>query len=230
MIGWLAALGPAAARGQMTTTTTSSSGLVEQGTTGPIVWNLGGTLNVPLSTSGSHQYAGWGFAAGLTYNVAPWGGIQLEYGADWSTLKTGTYAGVQGVGGNTFFQYFNLNLLVRPYHSGPVGLYLVGGGGLYYRRVDVTQVTGTTLAPYCDPWLYYCSVVPVSTASLLGTRSSWNGGLDVGAGVTFALSDTSRLYLEARYHYVFGPSYTAPDGSTRKADGQFLPLTIGVRF
>jgi hypothetical protein len=228
MVGWLAALGPVMARGQ--TTTTSSSGLAEQGVTGPIVWNLGGTLNVPLSNSANHQYVGWGFAAGLTYNVAPWGGFQLEYGADWSTLKTGSYAGATGVGGNTFFQYFNLNLLARPFHTGHVGLYLMGGGGLYYRRVTVTQITGTALAPYCDPWLYYCSAVPVSTASVLGTRSSWDWGLDLGVGMTFALSLTSSLYLEARYHYIFGPSYTATDGSTRKADGVFLPITIGVRF
>jgi opacity protein-like surface antigen len=203
----------------------------EEGFTGHhIVWNLGGMLNVPLSGTADRQDVGWGFTAGFTYNLNLQTGIQLEYGASWANLKTGKLA-TAGIDGNTFFQYFDLNLLVRPIHPmNRVSFYLLGGGGLYYRSVDVTQVQGTTLAPYCDPWLYYCSVVPVTASSLIGSRSSWNWGLDVGVGVTFALSPLTRLYLEARYHYVFGPSYTDASGSSRTLDGQFLPLTLGVRF
>jgi hypothetical protein len=39
-----------------------------------------------------------------------------------------------------------------------------------------------------------------------------------------------RLYLEARYHYIFGPSFTAADGRKRSADGQYVPITLGIRF
>jgi len=224
-IGCLVALAPALAWGQEYEVVAP-----EMGVTGRIVWNLGAQMNVPLSSTADRQDLGWGFAAGATYNASPWGGVQFEYGADWANLKTGSLAN-NGIHGNTFFQYFNLNLLVRPVHPAhAIGFYLIGGGGLYYRSVHVTRVDGTTLAPYCDPWLYYCSVVPVTASSVIGSRSSWDWGVDVGAGVTFALSPVTRLYLEARYHYIWGPSFTAPDGSTRSANGEFVPVTLGIRF
>ena len=117
---------------------------------------------------------------------------------------------------------------VHPYRS--VGFYLIGGGGLYYRSVTVTRYQGTTLAPYCDPWLYYCSAVPVSASSVLGTRSRWDWGLDVGAGVTFTVSPPVSLYFEVRYHYIFDGTFTDSSGKKTSADGQYLPITLGVRF
>jgi hypothetical protein len=224
-IGCLVALAPARAWSQWETTP-------EEGMTpgAPIVWNLGGTLNVPLGSTADRQYVGGGFAAGVTYNPTAVAGIQFEYGADWASLKTGRLQNA-GIYGNTFFQYFNLNLIVRPGHPhGPVGFYLIAGGGLYYRSVDVTRVTGAATGIYCDPWLYFCSTGTVATTSLVGSRSSWNGGVDGGVGITFALSPMSRLYLEARYHYVWGPSFTDLNGNSHSLDGQFLPLTVGVRF
>jgi opacity protein-like surface antigen len=225
-IGWLVALAPAQSWGQ----TWAPPEAPEMGVTGRLVWNIGGTMNVPLSSTADNQDLGWGFAVGLTYNPSLWGGIQFEYGADWANLKTGKAAGL-GIHGTSFFQYFNLNLLVRPVHPlGAVGFYLIGGGGLYYRSVDISRIDGTVPVTYCDPWLYYCSVVPATSSTLLATRSSWDWGLDAGVGVTFALSPVTRLYLEARYHYIWGPEFTAQDGSKHSANGQYIPLTLGVRF
>jgi opacity protein-like surface antigen len=221
VLGCLAALAPAGARAQMYET--------ETGVAGPLVWNIGGTLAVPLGKSADRTDVGGGFTLGLTYNPAMWGGVQFEYGAAWSNLKN--TSGLAQIAGHGFLQYFDLNLLVHPvHHQRGVGFYLVGGGGLYYRSVTVTKYEGTTLAPYCDPWLYYCSAVPVSASSVLGSRSSWDWGLDAGAGITFAVSPAARLYFEVRYHYIFGPSFTNSNGSTTHADGQYLPLTLGVRF
>jgi opacity protein-like surface antigen len=203
----------------------------EMGFTGPLVWNIGGALLVPLSDSADRVDVGGGFAVGLTYNPSPFAGVQFEYGVDWANLKTGRLQSV-GIGGNALLQYFNLNIGLHPAPSPAraIGFYVLGGGGLYYRSVDVTRATGTAVVPYCDPWLYYCSAVPVSTATLIGSRSSWDWGLDAGVGVTFAVSPPVRLYLEARYHYIFGPSFTDNTGAKRTADGQYLPITLGVRF
>jgi opacity protein-like surface antigen len=194
-----------------------------------ITWNVGGQVAFPLGAQADRVGTGWGFAVGLTYNPAPVYGIQLEYAADWASLLSGKLANA-GITGDAFMQYFDLNAVVRPLHTGRVTLYLVGGGGLYYRRATVTQITGTALAPYCDPWLYYCSVVPVATGSVIGARSSWDWGLDAGVGLAIGAITHVRFYVEARYHYIFGPSYNAPGGGTRTADGQFLPLTVGARF
>jgi hypothetical protein len=225
VLGCLAALAPLGARGQYY----GPPADVETGFTGPLVWNFGGTLAVPLGHSADRTDVGGGFALGLTYNPANWGGIQFEYAAVWSNLKN--KVNLANISGHGFLQYFDLNLLVHPAHAGrAVSFYLVGGGGLYYRSVTVTQYQGTTLAPYCDPWLYYCSAVPVSAASVLGSRSTWDWGLDAGIGVTFLVAPPVRLYLEARYHYIFGPSFTNSSGSKQSADGQYIPITFGVRF
>lgn len=225
VLGCLAALSPAQARGQ----SQGQEYLYDTGVTGRLIWNLGGTLAVPLGDSADRVNVGGGFAVGLTYNPKPTFGAQFEYGVDWSTLKTGKLAN-NGIGGNALLQYFNLNAVLHPVRRGRTGLYLLGGGGLYYRGVDVTRVEGTAIVPYCDPWLFYCSAVPVEASSVLGSRSRWDWGLDAGIGFTFGLAPPIRLYVEMRYHYIFGPTFTAADGSKRSADGQYLPLTLGLQF
>ncbi len=220
MLGCMAALAPGLAKGQ---------GYAEPGVTGPIGWNIGGTIAFPLGDSADRVNVAGGLAAGVTFNFARNFGAQLEYGADWSSLKTGQLQNV-GIGGNALLQYFDLNLVFHPTRAGAIGFYLIGGGGLYYRGAEVTKAEGTIIQPYCDPWLYYCSAVPVPVESILGSRSSWDFGLDGGVGMTFAIAPPLRLYLEARYHYIFGPSYTAANGERRAADGQYLPLTLGLRF
>jgi hypothetical protein len=202
----------------------------EVGLVGPLVWNFGGQVAFPLGPSADRVGTGWGFAVGLTFNPKPVYGLQFEYGADWASLLTGKVGAGSDITGDAFLQYFDLNAVLRPIHSGRVTVYLVGGGGLYYRSARVTRITGTTLAPYCDPWLYYCSAVPVSTGTVLGSRHSWDWGLDAGVGLAFGAGPGVRFYLEARYHYIFGPSFTDSTGASRTADGQYLPVTLGVKF
>ena len=145
---------------------------------------------------------------------------------NWAGLNGSKLSGAlqsSGISGSTLMQYFDLNAVVRPFHSGKVGVYLLGGGGAYYRNVEVTQFEGTAVAPYCDPWLLYCSAVPVSVSSVIGSRTSWDLGLDAGIGLTYAVAPPiPRLYLEVRYHYIFGPSFTTPGGGKQTADGQFF--------
>jgi hypothetical protein len=218
------AMVPAIARGQ--------DAMVEEehGIAGPLVWNLGGQLTVPIGDTSNRTDVGGGLAVGLTYNLAAATGVQFEYGVNWSSLKTPNGLSALGIAGNGLLQYFNLNLLVRPFHLGSIGFYLIGGGGLYYRRADITRVNGTALATYCDPWFFYCSAVPVSAQSVVGSRSRWDWGVDGGIGFTLPVAQTTRLYLEARYHYVWGPTFTSASGATAHANGQFLPITFGVRF
>ena len=83
---------------------------------------------------------------------------------------------------------------------------------------------------YCDPWWYICypgGFVPVE--NVIGERSSTDFGMDFGGGVNFGV-----VYAEVRYHYIWGPEVDVPNGEAaptkRKANGQFLATTFGVRF
>ena len=225
VLGCLAALAPAQAQ----VAYPQDPYRPDVGVTGPLVWNVGGTLLFPVSDSSKRSDIGGGFTVGLTYNLSEIFGAQFEYSANWSSLKTGGLSNI-GIFGNGFLQYFNLNAVVRPFHHmGRSSFYLIGGGGLYYRSATVNRVTGTAIAPVCDPWLYYCSAVPVSTAAVIGSRSSWDWGVDAGLGFAFGLPPV-RLYIESRYHYIFGPTFTDANGARRTADGQYIPLTLGVQF
>jgi hypothetical protein len=67
--------------------------------------------------------------------------------------------------------------------------------------------------------------------AILATRSSTGFGIDVGGGVNLMVTDKASVYVEARYHYIWGPELKDEQGvSQGKANGQFFPITFGVRF
>jgi hypothetical protein len=226
LLGCLAVFAPGQANAQDAYQEAREAGLI-----GPFIWNIGGQILVPVGPSGDRTDTGGGIAIGLTYSPSSSYkyGIQFEYAVDWSNVATGRLQNF-GVFGNGLFQYFNLNALWRPIHAGGVSVYFIGGGGLYYRRVEIAQVVGTGFVPICDPWLLVCSTVPVGVEDILGSRNTWDWGVDGGMGLTFGVAGTSRLYVEARYHYIFGPTFRDVNNNERKADGQFVPVTIGVKF
>jgi hypothetical protein len=201
----------------------------ERGVLGKFVWNIGGSVVIPVGPMGDRLNTGGGLNVGLTYNFHPLFGAQFEFGSSWAGLKGGSLSSF-GVGGHGWMYNFNLNAVVRPFHSGPFGFYLLGGGGLYYRYVEITQFQGNAVVPYCDPWLYYCSATSVGVSSVLGSHSEWDWGADVGGGFTLALSPTTRLYIESRYHYVWGNTYTDRNGQQHSSNGEFVPVTFGVKF
>ncbi len=98
--------------------------------------------------------------------------------------------------------------------------YLLGGVGLYWRQIALTQ---TVIAPgfFCDPWWGFCGVgyapfdAVVSNQST-GTHFAWN----VGAGVEFPISPTTSVFIEMRYLRI-----SPADQRT-----ELVPITIGMRF
>jgi hypothetical protein len=55
--------------------------------------------------------------------------------------------------------------------------------------------------------------------------------VNFGGGVSFPVGDSASVYFEARYHYIWGSDVTDSTGkSYGKANGQFFPITGGIRF
>ncbi len=125
-------------------------------------------------------------------------------------------------------QYGTVNLVARR-PTGSVRPYFVTGLGVYYRPIKVTTPGVGYVPGYCDPWWYVCfpgGFVPVE--NIVGERSSTDFGMDFGGGVMFGA-----FFFEMRYHYIWGPTIdTTGEGGaeSRKANGQFLPITFGFRF
>jgi opacity protein-like surface antigen len=203
--------------------------------------NIGGGFTFVLSDIKDHLGNGGNFVVGVTYNPSQQFGIQAEYSftalgekrisipvLPSPTASSGTPTDFFG---NSNMQYVDFNVVFRPKTEGKVTGYVVAGPGVYYRPVQVTTPGVGYVPGYCDPYWYVCypgGVVPVDY--IIGERSTTDFGINFGGGVNFAIGEHAKVYAEARYHYMWGPEVKFAGQSYGKANGQFLPLTFGIRF
>ena len=205
----------------------------------PVHVNIGGGFTVPVSDVSERFGTGGSFNIGLSIAPSPVFEIQVEY----------SYSGLAGeeteiplqptpfdvVSGNALIeshhnmQYVNFNGVLKTSGDARVKPYAIGGAGMYYRSVSLTtpDVGYTT---YCDPYWYVCYPTVVEIDRVVGDRSSWDPGINIGGGVAFAVGDDALFYVESRWHYMWGPEFTDGSGVTHKANGQYFPVTFGFRF
>ena len=216
----------------------------------PVQLTIGGGFTGVYGAASDRIGNGGNFTIGVLYKVSPLIGVQGEYA--WNGIKQKqlslpvfpTVNPLDGVPSDFFadtnMQYFGGNVLVNPAVSGRTAPYVITGLGLYYRPVSIStpSVGFTTI---CDPYWYVCYPTAVPVEQVVGSRSSTDFGMNFGGGVMFKIRDNTSMFFEVRYHYVWGPSLDdatiptqpiagVPPPTSRKANGQFLPITIGFRF
>ena len=196
-------------------------------------FSIGGGYTFALSDIRDYLGDGYNVNLGLTFNVTPVLGIQAEYSFNGLGEKQLDVPGAEvPLFANMNMQYGNFNVVIKPPVEGKARPYVVAGMGVYYRPVKVTTPSVGYVPPYCSPWYYYCwpgGLVPVDL--ILTEGSSTDFGIDFGGGVTFQASEAVGIFFEARYHYIFGPELKDASGAPQgKANGQFLPITFGLRF
>jgi opacity protein-like surface antigen len=205
----------------------------------PVQVNLGGSVTMPLSEVKDRFGTGGGFNIGVLFvpPAAPHFGVQVEYGYNHlagedktitiSQIPGGPLSGTALIESHHNMQYIDFNALARG--GGPVSPYAIGGFGMYYRQVSLTtpDVGYTT---WCDPYWYVCYPTAVAIDKVIGERSSWDPGIDLGGGISFKIGESSRFYVETRWHYMWGPTFKDTAGVEHKANGQYLPITFGFRF
>jgi opacity protein-like surface antigen len=203
--------------------------------------NIGAGYTFSLSEVRKHLGDGYNINFGITFNVTPAIGIQAEYSYNGlgkkqvnlpvSDLPDGVPTD-QPFYGDMNMQYGDFNLVFKPPTSGKAKPYIIAGVGVYYRPVKVTTPSVGYIPGYCDPWWYVCvpgGFVPID--QIIGSRSTTGFGIDFGGGVNIMVSETAAIYIEARYHYIWGPTITnSVTNESTKANGQFLPITFGIRF
>jgi hypothetical protein len=211
----------------------------------PVQLTIGGGYTGVLGPISDHVAHGGNFTIGLLFNTKSPLSFQAEYGwngmtkkqvflntssnpIDPPTTQTPFYAD-----GN--MQYFDGNLVFEPKTSGKATGYAVVGGGYYHRPINITT-PGVGFTTVCDPWWYVCYPVAVGVDKIVGERSSNDFGMDFGGGVNFRMGESASIFVEVKYHYIWGPTISqanVPAGVTltsTKANGQFLPITVGFRF
>jgi opacity protein-like surface antigen len=208
--------------------------------------NFGGGYTFALSDVRNYLGDGYNVSLGLTFNLKPKVGVQIEYGFNGLGSKEVDFPvcpSPQGCTtpvftpfyGDMNMQFVDFNVIFRGNTAGKVVPYAVAGVGYYYRPVKVTTPATGYVPGYCDPWWGFCYPGGwVSYDKIVGSRSSSDVGMDFGGGVNFRVSDAVSLYFEAKYHFIWGPEYSVTDAAGKvysgKGNGQFIPFVFGIRF
>jgi opacity protein-like surface antigen len=197
----------------------------------------------PNSEVRDHLGDGYNINFGLQFNVTPIIGIEGLYSFNGLGSKSRFFDVADTPGGPTTSREFSADMnmqygtgaVIIQQPEGNVRPYGLVGMGIYYRPVKLTTPGVGWVPGYCDPWWYYC--VPggwVEVENILAERSSTDFGMTFGGGVNMKM-----IYAEVRYHYIWGPTVEetpaqipipVPETGDRKANGQFLQVTFGVRF
>ena len=199
----------------------------------PVEVNFGGGVSFPVGNLADSFDTGWNGAIGVTFNVNPAVGVQAEYMYQRFGGPDRTFPNADPVITDTILIESNhqlhagtFNLVVRSTGGGGVGGYFLAGPGIYHRIIQLTTPS-VGFATVCDPYWLICYPAAVSTDAIVGDRSSTDFGFNFGGGLTFG--HAAKFYVEARYHYVWGPKITAA-GTEYSTNAQYFPITFGVRF
>jgi opacity protein-like surface antigen len=218
----------------------------------PVQLTIGGGFTGVYGAASDHIGNGGNFTLGVLFNMNPVVSLQGEYG--WNGIKKKqlslpVYVSPLGDGGvpTNFFadgnmQYGDFNVLLHAPTHGKAKPYAITGLGVYHRPVNITT-PGVGYTTICDPYWYVCYPTLVNVDQVVGSRSSTDFGMNFGGGVDFRVAEHASIYFEVRYHYIWGPTIGQDQVPTQpiagvpptqpkslKANGQFLPITIGFRF
>jgi Outer membrane protein beta-barrel domain len=215
----------------------------------PVDINIGFGWMFPTTDIKNDFNAGWNGTIGATFNINEKVGIVADYtyarmnGPDKQILLSATPvlgAATNGViQSNHQMHIGTFDALYKIQSSDRmVNGYVLGGGGIYHRIVQLTSpsVGYTTI---CDPFWYVCYPAAVSVDQIIGDRSENDFGINFGGGITFG--HEAKFYVESRYHYVWGktinPAVATPLTSAGAncsggctSNSAYFPLTFGVRW
>jgi len=192
--------------------------------------NLGLGVSTPLNPTASFAGAGVNAVVGVGYNIDRhnslvgqfmWSGLPANREA---LLPIRALAGAKGISGSSNLYAVTGNYRYQ-WQWKTFGVYVIAGGGVYYRQSDLSRQvdvgTGTVCGPTWEYWGYGCvSGVVSQDQTLISTGSTAPGG-NGGVGFTIRITeDGYKFYVEARYHYA----------STRGIATTLIPITLGFSW
>ena len=182
------------------------------------VFDVGAGPSFTTNLLSNYVKHGWNFTGG--------GGVRLgrsveflgEFGYHELGVQDEVIQSLQVPDGNARIMSLTGNIKF-PFGTARVRPYVIGGGGWYRRTVEFTE-PATGFVTVFDPWWGWLGDVAVPTNRVLGSVSRNAAGVNAGGGVSFAVSDRTRIFAEVRWHRAFhNPTNTT-----------IVPLTFGVSF
>jgi opacity protein-like surface antigen len=191
----------------------------------PLQWYIDAGPSFTTGTTADFLATGWTLGTGFTVHPDPGGPFAIRtnfsysrFGATNALLDEGSQASQTQITGGEG-QVFDADVdgvLRFPLNRG-VSLYVMAGGGVAHRSVELTQNVGSGGLP-CGGWFSFCGPATAGeevAASDSQTHLTWNAG----AGVDFALRGGQSWFVEARYEEIATAQPT-----------QFIPVRVGLRF
>ena len=160
------------------------------------VFEGGVGAGLPSGTASSHLNPGFSFMLGGGWKFTPQVMGLLEYGYVRSSLTDSALSAAGQLDG--YNRYWSLTINPRYYlrKTGRWNGYVTGGYGLYSRRLAFTDPSQAV--PICDPFYGFCDS---SGAPIVAEFTNYNGGVNAGGGLTYALGESGfKVFADARYH------------------------------
>lgn len=189
-------------------------------------FDIGGGVSTPLNPTSKYIGINGNFVTGAGYNIDKHNSILGEF--MWSGMPTNfdVLRPPTAPFGKINLYTFTANYRAKVDRLGhsPFGVYLIAGGGWYYRHVSIDKNYVVPDATVCQPiytwWGYSCGPGNYVYTATLASRGVSAPGVDGGGGFTIRLSDSGLFfYIESRYHYAFS-----------NIPSTLVPVTFGFRF
>ncbi len=179
----------------------------------------GAGFNAPIGNDIPYITWGGNFTVGGGYRFSQRFSVLGEYQFIFDKLPGEFVAAGGGQNGNAHIQSITAAPVFDLFPKSTTSVYLVGGGGWYYKS------TNFTVQVCCD---FYGYPVNVTTNSF--SSNQWGGS--AGFGISHRLGGvygdgTMKLFAEARYLFINTPPISEPNGLGTTG---LIPVTLGVRF
>lgn len=198
-----------------------------------IIGEIGMGPTITFGPAADHIGTGFNFQFGVIYKTSNTFGIKVDTLVSKHDVKDEITTQLNVGDGDAWLWHFSGNAMVSSGFDKRASVYGIGGLGVYYRKINLLN-PGVGFVTVCDPWILVCYDVPVLADQIVGSRSSTDFGMNFGGGLNIRAGHTAAVFIEARYHYVWGPkaaNTVNPLAETsRSANSQFMPLVFGVRF
>lgn len=192
--------------------------------------NFGMSVSEPLNPTAQYVHHGWGLTGGAGYNFNSHNSAIVEItwnrvyptGGALQPLQAATQN--QDITGRSDLYAFTGNY--RYELSGKeIGLYFIGGGGLYHRTTNLSEPvisgTSTTCTPAWLWWGFNCMSGTVTADQQIASASSTSFGINGGIGFTTRVGEAPyKFYVESRYQY-------AP---TKNVSTHMVIISFGIRY
>jgi opacity protein-like surface antigen len=182
---------------------------------------VGAGFTEPFGRAGDNVNTGWNFDVRGGYRPSRNLALDLDFNYNRWNLNSAALARYGEPGGYTTIWSVSFNPVLYGSTHWHITPYVLGGPGLYYRNLSLTQ-PALVNSFYCDPFFGYCFPATVGVNQVVASATTYKMGFNAGAGLEFPLgSSPLKVFGEARYSRMF---------TTHGNDLTFVPVTFGLRW